>query len=288
MEILTLWPLAQAEIEGNDASWVDRLFYDHLEIPQISPIPRVEVIDRVVVGGYPEPRSRTSEPRRRAWFNSYLTTILQRDVRELANIESLTEMPRLMFLLASRIGGLLNVADISRTIGIANTTLHRYMSLLQSTYLVYPIPAWSANVGLRLVKSPKLYLTDSGLAAHLTGLTTERLAGEPILLGPIFENFVAMEAVKAIGVSDLALNLYHYRTSAGSEVDLLIESADGRLVGIEVKASSTVTASDFRGLRALADAVGERFVRGVVVYCGDNVVPFGENLHAVPVGMLWA
>jgi len=288
MEVLTLWPLAQAEIEGASASWIDRLFDDRLDPPTVPSVTRADLVARIVAGGYPEPLARQVESRRRAWFNSYLMTILQRDVRDLANIEGLTDLPRLLALLASRTSGLLNTSDISRTTGIAYTTLHRYLSLLQTTYLIRLVPAWSANLGLRLVKSPKLYLGDTGLAAHLAGVTADRLLAEPGLLGPIFENFVVMETVKAAGVRAIMPSVHHYRTSAGLEVDILLEAPDGRLVGIEIKASSTVTSSDFRSLRALSDSVGDRFHRGIVLYAGDAVVPFGRNLHAVPVSALWA
>ncbi len=288
MEILTLWPLAQIEIDSRldfGVSLIDRFFSAALP-PALPALSRTELIHRLLAGGYPEPLSRTSEARRRAWFGSYLTTILQRDVRDLANIEGLTALPRLLSLLALRTGSLLNLADISRTTGLAYTTLTRYMTLLEATFLVQLLPAWSANLGKRLVKSPKLLLCDTGLAAGLLGTSAERVAENGVLLGSLLETFVAMELRKAAGWSEEAVQMFHYRTQSGQEVDVLLENGRGQLVGIEVKASSTVTSGDFAGLRAVAEAVGDSFVRGMVLYTGSQVIPFGERMHAVPLSIL--
>jgi predicted AAA+ superfamily ATPase len=288
MEILTLWPLAQAEIEGKfEDNLIDLLFRDDFKFGPLPEVSRADLMRRVLLGGYPEPITRTSEGRRRAWFGSYLTTILQRDVRDMANIEGLTALPRLLSLLAARSGTLLNLADISRTSGLAYTTLTRYMTLLEATFLVQMLPAWSANFAKRLVKSPKILLCDTGLAASQLGLTAERLAGDGSLFGLLLETFAAMELRKAAGGSTEAIQIFHSRTQSGEEVDILLEDGAGRLVGVEVKASASVTASDFRGLRGMAEAVGERFIRGLVLYTGSQVIPFGERLHAVPFSLLW-
>ena len=292
MEILTFWPLAQVEIAGGiGANLLDRLFAAELpmdfSVGSLPEVTRADLIRRVVAGGYPEPMARTEAGRRRTWFGSYLTTILQRDVRDMANIEGLTALPRLLSVLAARTGTLLNLADISRTSGLAYTTLTRYMTLLEATFLVQPLPAWSANLGSRLVKSPKLLLSDTGLAASLLGMTAERLASEGTVFGALLETFVGMEMRKISGGSTQPIQFFHYRTKAGEEVDVVLEDGAGRLIGIEVKASATVTSSDFKGLRALADTAGDRFVRGLVLYAGRQVIPFGERLHCVPLSLLW-
>ncbi len=318
MEILTLWPLSQAEVEGSSGSFVDGLFSPELSLSSMADgagrmngadkanrvginrvgadqvgADRTDIIRRILRGGYPEPQARANEIRRRAWFNSYLTTILQRDVRDISNIEGLRDLPRLLGLLAARAGGLLNLADISRAHGLPYATLYRYMSLLEATFLVQPLPAWSANIGRRLVKAPKVILNDTGLMASLLGADAERLKTNGELLGGLLENFVVMEVRKDAGWSRTQPGLFHYRTQTGQEVDLVLEDAAGRLVGIEVKASATITLDDFKGLRHLAEAVGGaeaaggRFVRGVVFYTGEKVIPFGANLHALPVSSLW-
>jgi predicted AAA+ superfamily ATPase len=289
MEILTLWPLAQAEIEGGASDFVDRLFGETMDLGrEYEPITRDALLGRILAGGYPEPLGRASQARRRAWFNSYLTTILQRDVRNLSNIEGLTQMPRLMSLLAARMASLLNSADISRGIGVPYTTLNRYMSLLEATFLLRLLPAWTANLNVRLTKSPKVMINDTGLAASLLGLDLSRLQSESVLLGQLLENFVTMEVMKLAGVSVVQPQLFHYRTTAGAEVDLLLEDAAGRLVGIEVKATATVTSGDFRGLRTLDAAAPGRLHRGIVLYTGPHVIPFGDRLFAVPIQALWS
>jgi hypothetical protein len=291
MEILTLWPLSQAEIQGTTRSFVDALFSAQSPVVQFkgaSPAEsRQKVIARVVRGGYPEPLTRPAA-RRTNWFESYIATILQRDVRELANIEGLTQMPRLLSVLAARTASLLNASDISRTAGIPYTTLSRYLTLLETTYLIRTVPAWSGNLTTRLIKSPKIVLSDTGLATHLLGLDEARLIAEPHHLGGLLENFVVMEIIKDSGGSLTRPTLYHFHTANREEVDLLLEKRDGSLVGIEVKASGAVGAGDFKGLRALKALVGEKFLRGIVLYTGEHVVPFGENLFAVPLSALWS
>ena len=288
MEILTLWPLAQAETEGYDGeNLIDRLFSERWAFGPLPEISRADLIRRVLLGGYPEPMTRSSEARRRAWFGSYLTTILQRDIRDMANIEGLTALPRLLSLLASRSGTLLNLADISRTSGLAYTTLTRYMTLLEAAFLVQSLPAWSANLAKRMVKSPKMLLCDTGLAASQLGLTADRLAADGSLFGQLLETFAAMELRKIAGGSAEAIQFFHSRTQSGEEVDVLLEDGAGRIVGVEVKASASVAASDFKGLRGMAETVRERFVRGLVLYAGSQIIPFGKRLHAVPFSLLW-
>ena len=249
---------------------------------------RVELWTRVAAGGYPEALAQSRPDRRRAWFGAYVTTILPRDVRDLAAIDGLTELPRLLALLAARTGGLLNFAELSRASGIPQTTVKRYLTLLEATFLLHPLPAWSANLGKRLVKSPKVYLNDTGLLAFLVGADRSRLEREPRLAGTFFESFVFQELAKQRTWSQTRPSLYHFRTQTGLEVDFLLEDAAGRCAGIEVKASQSLGASDFRGLRQLRESLGKALRMGVLLYLGSEVVPFGENLYALPIEALWA
>lgn len=196
-------------------------------------------------------------------------------------------MPRLLRLMATRSASLLDYADLSRGLGMPHTTLKRYAGLLEATFLVSTIPAWYTNSGKRLVKAPKLLVTDTGLLGHLVGLDAERLGGDPWAGGHVLETFVAMELMKEMGWSRTRDRLYHYRTHAGAEVDLVLEDSAGRVVGVEVKATSGVQSVDFSGLRSLAEAAGERFVRGVVLSMSPAAVAFGEKLYALPVSLLW-
>lgn len=286
MEILTLYPLSQGEIEGVRESFVDRVFSDEPFPLKREAVNREDVIQRVLAGGYPEVLAR-APARRGAWFGSYVTTILQRDIRDLQEIERLTELPRLLSILAARTGALLNVADLSRASGIPQRTLARYLTLLQMTFLLQLLPAWTVNVRRRLLKSPKLLALDTGLASHLIGQNTEGLTKAPDLLGHLLETFVIAEVVKQITWNEANPHPHHFRTAEGDEVDLVLEAPSGRLVGIEVKASATIGTADFKGLRVFAAAAGRKFQRGVVLYLGDMAVPFGEAFNALPVPMVW-
>ncbi len=287
IEVLTLWPFSQGERAGVVEGFVDAVFGDRLPPVSVRPGGERDLLGLALAGGYPEVVLSRRGDRRAAWFGSYVATILQRDIRDLANIEGLVELPRLLTMLATRSGSLLNYADVARDLGAPVTTLRRYFALLEMAFLVQVLPSWSADLGKRLVKAPKLYLTDTGLLAHLLGLDRERLRTDSSRLGRLVENFVVMELRKQASWSRAQPAMFHFRTPAGHEVDIVLEDRAGRLVGIEVKAGATLGPDSVRGLRTLAEAVGRRFHRGIVLYGGSETVPFAENLHALPIPALW-
>ena len=290
MEVLTLLPFSQGELAGVREDFIDRLFSSHPPRPaqRQSEITRNELLKKVIAGGYPPVAGRTQADRRDAWFKSYLTTIVQRDVRDLTQIADMTAVPRLLSVLASRAGSLLNYAELSRSLGLPQTTLKRYFALLEAMFLVLPLAPWSGNLGNRLIRTSKVYLNDTGLLGHLLGLTLERLEFDPGLAGGALENFVLMELRKQSAWSDAQPQFFFWRTAAGQEVDIVMEDRAGRLVGVEVKASSTLGAGDVRGLTALENAAGKRWIRGAVLYTGAEVIPFGPNLHGIPISHLWS
>jgi predicted AAA+ superfamily ATPase len=285
MELHTLWPFSQGELGGVRETFVDRLFKKQLRKPELGDTPNI--FEQAMRGGYPEIQSR-SQPRRRDWFGSYVTTILQRDVRDMGNIQGLTELPQLLRLLAARSAQLLNFSDLARSMTIPQSTLKRYMALLEATFLVQLLPAWFTNIGKRLVKAPKLIMVDTGLVASLLGIDARRLEVDSTLKGHLLENFLIMEIRKQAAWSQTRPELFHYRTHSQHEVDLVLEDAAGRIVGIEIKASSTIKTAALRGMHDLAESAGDRFVRGVILYLGDKVVPMGANLHAMPLQSVWA
>jgi hypothetical protein len=289
MEVLSLWPLSSAEIaDSAGLNRADALFRGDWSGLMVPPCERAALIERLLAGGFPEAVSRTSARRRDAWFDSYVQAILQRDVRELANIEQLTEIPNLLALLATRSGTLLNFAELSRSAAIAQSTLKRYFALLEMLFLVVRVPSWERNAGKRLVKAPKVFLPDSGLLNYLTGSTAESLSAKPGLPGGLVETFVLAELLKHLAFSGARLSLWHYRTQTNIEVDFILENRLGQITGIEVKASATVDAKDFKGLRHLQETEAAIFQRGMVLYAGREVVPFGNNLWAVPLSVWWA
>ncbi len=288
VEILSLWPLSSAERADSPAlNRADLLFdasFTRLNLPNVE---RGALIERVTAGGFPDAVARTSAQRRSAWFESYLQTILQRDVRELGRIEQLTEIPNLLSLIATRSATLLNFAEIARASGLPQTTLKRYFALLEMLFLVVRKPPWERNASKRLVKAPKVFLPDSGLLAHLCGDNAASLAAKPALLGRAVETFALTELLKHIAFSAQGLSLLHYRTQNNIEVDFILENRQGKMVGLEVKASATVTPADFKGLRHLAETEPDKFAHGIVLYAGREVVPFAENLWAVPLSVWW-
>lgn len=288
MEVLSLWPLSSAEISDHVLSnWADWLFAADLGTKPIPPCERAELLTRLIAGGFPEAVARSNERRRAAWFDNYLQAILYRDVRELARVEQLTEIPNLLQLLAARSATLLNFAELSRTSNLPQTTLKRYFTLLETLFLVYRLPAWERNLSKRMVKAPKVFLPDSGLLAHLAHWTLERMDVASGLPGGLVETFVLSELLKHLAFSQQRLTLWHYRTQSNIEVDFILENRAGELVGIEVKASASVDAKDFKGLRHLQETETGLFRRGIVLYSGRELVPFGEKLFAVPLSLWW-
>ncbi len=287
MEIIPLFPFSAGELLGIREEFLARLFSGDIAQPDSLSL-QDEIVARIICGGYPEATQRESDSRREAWFASYISTILQRDVRDLARVDGLHTLPNLLKLLAARSSGLLNLADMGRDAMLPHTTLTRYLALLETVFLAHRLPAWSRNLGQRLVKSAKIHLVDTGLACHLLGVDGRRLTEDRQLLGRLLESFVVSELHKQISWSDLRITPYHLRTAAGSEVDLILEKPDGSIAAVEVKAGISVGAADFKALKALRELLGTQFHSGVVLYMGDTVIPFGDKLWLVPVAALWA
>jgi uncharacterized protein len=284
METVPLLPLATAEIERTKTSFLADLFAGR---PRISKsCTGTALVDRVLAGGYPEALRRSSWTRRHAWFRGYLEAIVKRDVTDLANIAHLVEMPRLLATLAHQAGQLTNFSAAGSAIGLSHVTAARYTRILEELFLVRILPAWHHNRLKRLVKTPKLHFTDSGLLAALCDLTPEQVADDRTPFGAILETFVVGEVMKQASWSE-PIHLFHYRDKEGDEVDLILLNGKGQLAGIEVKASATVRAADFNGLRKFAAAARQQFRAGVVLYDGDRVIPFGAKLFATPFGALW-
>lgn len=287
MEVIPLFPFSTGELAGKREGFVKRLFDGTLA--KVKPMSTQDDLPaRLTRGGYPEAVQRDAKDRRSAWFASYISTILQRDVRDLARVDALHTLPNLLKLLAARTSGLMNLADVGRDAGLPHTTLTRYLALLETVFLVHRVPAWSPNLGKRLVKAPKLHLVDTGLTCHLIGADVRRLSEDRALLGRLLETYVVGELRKQLSWTDPHTSLYHFRTAIGLEVDVVLEKADGSVAGVEIKAGATVAASDFTALQALRDQLGTQFHSGVVLYLGDHVVPFGDNLWLMPLSALWA
>jgi predicted AAA+ superfamily ATPase len=290
MEVLTLYPLSQGEIAGTREDFIQALFQKDFPATGTAKdsLPKETLLEAMTLGGYPEVLSRSNPKRRAAWFDSYITTLVERDIRDIANIQDISGLIRLLRLLGARSGTLHNQAELSRSVGMSVSTLSRYVPLLEALFLIWFLPAWSSNLSKRLVKSPKLHVIDSGLACHLCGADAERLADDSIMAGRLLESFVAGELLKQSSWTEHPVTLYHYRSQGGEEVDVVLEDRAGRVAAVEVKLSSSVASHDIKGLASLRDALGDHFARGVVVYTGQEVIPMGDRIFAVPMGAIFA
>jgi uncharacterized protein len=286
MEVLTLYPFSQGELHNHTDQFIDAAFSKEKPAMRFEMITKKELLHRIIIGGYPLVQNVDSATRE-AWINSYITTILERDMKDLAQISGLAEFPNLLRLLAVRAGNLLNTAELSRFSGISATTLSRYLALLQALFIVHFQQPWYANLSKRLVRAPKTYFVDSGILFFLLGINIDRFSFDPQLMGGILENFVLEELRKQATWCNTRVQLYHFRSVDGIEVDILMEDAAGNIVGIEIKSSETVMPDDFKGLRYLQEQLGKKFVRGYVFYTGNEHIPFSPHLYALPISALW-
>ncbi len=287
MEILRLFPFAQCEIEKTNTRFLGALFDGSFKTRRRGERLGRLLAERVVAGGYPAALARNVARRRAAWYRDYIETMVQRDVRSLARIASIDTLPRLLALAAGQTARLLNVADLAGPFQLSRPTIRDYVTLLEQVFLIEELPPWHSNRLSRLVKKPKLHMGDTGLAAALLGVDAAALYEDRETYGRLLETFVFCELRRLASGYEDDIRFHHFRTKDGYEVDVVLDCAGRRLAGIEVKASSTVTPADFRGLRKLAGAAGKRFTCGVVLYDGDTSASFGDNLYAVPVSALW-
>jgi predicted AAA+ superfamily ATPase len=286
MDILRLHPLAQCELADRGGNFLDRWFSASFK-PSIARRLGLELAERVTAGGFPAALAQTKPQHRKAWHRNYLETIIQRDVRDLARIGSLDALPRLLELAAGQTARLLNISDLAGPFQLSRQTIRDYTTLLERVFLLDELQPWRSNRLNRLVKTPKLHFGDTGLACALLGLDAPDLHRDRETLGQVLETFVYQELRRQSDGSERPARFYHFRDKDGVEVDIVAERGIHQLAGLEVKASGTVTQADFRGLRKLKHAAGQRFKAGVVLYDGEACVRFGEGLYAVPVSALW-
>ena len=286
MEIVSLLPLARAEICGRKPGFLEAAFRGRITKPGELLIGK-NLVEAVLTGGYPEMLKRKRTARRLAWARDYIRAIVERDVRDIAEVERLDRMPRLLRVLAHHSGQLTNFTQMGGQIGFDDKTTRKYVGILEQLFLVRRVQPWFRNELRRLVKTPKLHFLDSGLLAALLGITPERVAADRTIFGRLLETFVFAEILKHLSWLDRTCAIFHYRDKDQDEVDIVLEDMAGAVVGIEVKAAATVMTSDFKGLRKLAQACGSAFQAGIVLYDGETTVPFGRRLFAVPVSCLW-
>jgi hypothetical protein len=286
---IDLWPLSMAELTRGPADFLGRLFGDLSSLRGAeSAWTRNEYIDAICSGGYPEVRGLRSMVARSAWYDGYLTTIINRDISDFAEIGKVRAIPRLLGLVAARSGSPLVVADLARSADLDRATVRNYLTYLDTVFLTAEVLPWSTNLSSRLSKTPKVFLTDSGLAAHLVGASEAdlRRVGHPAL-GGLVETFVHAELLKLTAVSEFPVSVWQFRENDNREIDFILEGPGGAVVGIEVKATTSPGADSAKHLRWLRDRLGERFTAGVILHLGQRASSFGDGILALPVSALW-
>lgn len=288
-ESIELFGFSQGEIGGHREDFVRRLLSGDRFLGHSTVLARSDYLDRAVAGAFPEALSRSVARRRSQWLDNYVARVVTRDARDVSNLQRLGDLPLVLRLLAARNAEELNFAALAGETGIPARTLEPYVELLETLYLVQRIPAWSTNLTKRVVSRPKISLLDTGLAARLINVSAR--GADPAAYGEaaghLLEGFVAGEVRRQLGWTDETVRMSHYRDRNGDEVDLILEADDGRVAGLEVKASASVGASDAKWLVRLRDRLGDRFVAGIVLHTGATSAPLGERIAAVPLDILW-
>ncbi len=285
IDYVDLWPFMQCEIEGTPGRFVDRAFASDIPMIQNAPVGAAAYAQRIVGGGFPEAVARPDAVRG-SYFGGYARSIFEHDVPTVSN-RNPAAARRVLEACAASTATLLNASQIGRMAGVDTKTALGHLDVLEQLFLICRIPAWSPNQTKRQVRSPKLHMSDSGLACHVANLDASTISPLHGSTGGIVETFAATEIIRLASVADVRTRAYHYRDRDGHEVDVVLEGPGGRIVGVEIKSGATVSPSSFSGLRHLRSLVGERFVGGIVLYTGAGTLPFGEGMWAVPLTALW-
>jgi uncharacterized protein len=288
--IVDLWPLTQGELTGGSDSFIDNAFRTTTELRTVSApsINRQDLMSRLALGGFPAIHAMPTDRLRAAWFENYRRTLITRDLTQMSAVRQVDKLPRLLQLLTARTAQELNVAALARDARMNAETLRNHLALLETIYLHIRLPAWSTNFTARAKHHPKIHIADSGLAFDILGVSANQLSNPThALAGPLFESFAVNEIVRQQSWSHERVSLGHFRDRNQREVDLVMETRDGRIVGVEMKMARDVDESDFQWLASLRDRLGDRFVNGIVLHLGDRPLPFGDRLTALPVSALW-
>jgi len=280
---ITLYPFSQTELLGSNSNFLQQLYENNFS-SSIRAIEPADLIDRIVSGGYPEAVKRP--PLRRVrWHRDYEMAILQRDIKEVFNLQKIAEMDSLIRVLAAISSQTLSASSLAKQVGVDTKTVQKYVTALESLYIVHQIPGWHRNELKRAVKAPKIHFIDTGLMCSIRGLTSEKLMADRTVFGGVFETFVGSELRKAVAASMEGQLIYHYRDNSKKEVDFIVAYRDGRNVGLEVKSGMTIKKEMFSTMEGLI-RLGV-ISHGVIVYTGDKVVSISPQLCAVPVSVMF-
>lgn len=286
IEAISLLPLGECEISNRPSTFLKKILSG--KIPKIQHArAREKLISKVLTGGFPEALSRNGVARRTAWFNQYILSIVQKDLKDISEIEYLDVMPKLIQILCNHVGSLVNYTEVGNKLGLSRQTVTKYLQLLEQLFIFQELPAWHRNENKRLVKTPKIHIVDSGLLCALRKINQEKITREPQLFGNLLESYVLCELRRMASWQNELIDFFHYRDKDQVEVDIVIETQEGDVIGIEVKASATLRLQDFQGLERLKASAGDNFLMGMVLYDGEYTNVIDKNICAIPIGALW-
>jgi len=253
---------------------------------------RLEYVHRVLRGGMPLAALQDNEASRRRWYANYIDLVIERDVLDISKIRQRDAMPRLLRRLATQTGQLLNMSQASSDVGLDSSTGEQYTTLLESVFLLHRSPAWHGTHGARAGSRPKIHVADSGVGAWLLGLRAQQIerrnATAMQQFGRLLETFAVNEILKQLTWLDEPVDVGHFRTKDGDEVDLVLEVRGIGIIGIEIKAGERFRPEDLAGLRLLKRRHGDEFLGGVLLYLGNHAVPIEERIQALPLDRLWS
>lgn len=286
LEVISLLPLAECELQSKPSNFLATIFSGQLPETKQTQI-RELLISKVLAGGFPEALLRKETSRRVSWFNQYIFSIVQKDIKDLGTIENLSVMPRLIQMLCNQAGNLINYTDIGNSLELSRQTTNRYLKLLEQLFIFQELPAWSRNDNKRLIKTPKVHLVDSGLLCALRRINEEKLNRNATLFGSLLESYVLCELRRMASWYDEPIYFSHYRDKDKVEVDIVLETISGEVIGIEVKSSATLKKEHFQGLQRLKNAAGKNFLMGILLYDGGYSNAFESDIFSAPLAVLW-
>jgi predicted AAA+ superfamily ATPase len=288
VDYMTLWPFSRCELTEREPGFLEKSFAGDVPSAEDPPIGREGYAELVIQGGFPEVVGAT-QARRLRFFGSYVDSILGREIDELGGVRDGGTSSRILRLAAARSAALTNFSAIGQELGIDHKTAARHLNALEQLFLLIRLPAWHENLGHRVVRSAKLHIADTGMLCALIGADAKRLVEDGGLAGSIFETFAVTELIRQASAGEVApeLSFHHYRDQPGNEVDLVVERADGQIIGIQVKATATPRTRDASGLKLLRDKLGDRFRQGFLLHLGPEPLPLGDRISAMPLAALW-
>ena len=292
--VINVLPLSQGELDRHRERFLDMLWEDParlLEMPA-RPASRDDYVNRILAGGFPMILQRQTTRSRTSWFADYVNLVVMRDVLDISQVRQREALPRLLRQLAAQTGQVLNITKAGQAIDLETATANRYATLLEAAFMIQRLPAWGESLGTRLASYPKVHVIDSGLAGWLLGLSAAKVNSRNVTalteFGHLVETFAVGEILKQVSWSDEVISASHFRTRDGDEVDLVLETWDGRVAGFEIKAGTRIKEPDLDGLRLLRDRLGDRFVGGFVLNLGELAYRKEDRIAILPLCRLWA